>query len=385
MQPVYRAARLIGVTSVLLWASFGVAAQPPVPTVTPSPPPPGVTLPSLTPVPTAILVNNPLPLPDLQPITRHNVTGLEQLFTLQCRMTGIPGYQPEIQDLVFSPVENRLVIVAQGLTCIYNLNMPEVPPVTIDVTGWSSAGAFFSADGRSLYTLHAGNEVFEWNMTTGEQQTTELQGVYISNVGQNLALSPDGSLLATGTQYWLRLWDMAAEELVVNVNVGRVTALAWSGDGSRLATIEEERLGLYTLYPGPRLFRDELLPTVGRRIGLAFGGPAGDLLAYTNGDHVVVMDVSSNEVIATPEIDSSEMSRLRQQELVYNPVDPFMLLGTGRETFTLWDVEADEHLWDYTLDPFLFTGSEGHAAFNADGTLLVLGGGESLTVWGVPQ
>ena len=385
MQSAYRAALMIGLVSGLLWANFKVSAQPTVPTVTPSPPPPGVILPSPTPVPTAVLVNNSLPLPDLQPITRQNVTALEQLFTLQCRMTGLQGYQPEIHDLLFSPIENRLVIVAQGVTCIYDLNTPEAPPVTIDVTGWSSAGAFFAADGRSLYTLHAGNEVFEWHVTTGDQQMTEVQGVYLWNVGQNLALSPDGTLLATGTQYWLRLWDMAAETTVVNVNVGRVTALAWSRDGTRLATIEAGRLGLYTLYPGPRLFRDDVLPTIGSGIGLAFGGPDGDLLAYTNGDHVVVMDVSSGEVMATPAIDSSQMAQFAQQSLVFNPADPYILLGTGWNTFILWDVEADQYLWDYVLDPFVYTLGARHAAFNADGTLLVLGAGESLTVWGVPQ
>ena len=300
-------------------------------------------------------------------------------------MTGLQGYQPEIHDLLFSPIENRLVIVARGVTCIYDLNTPEAPPLIIDVTGWDSSSAFFSADGRSLYTLHAGNEIFEWHMTTGEQQMTEVQGVYLGNVAQNLALSPDGALLATGSQFWLRLWDMAAEAAVVNVNVGRVTALAWSRDGSRLATIEAGRLGLYTLYPGPRLFRDDLLPTVGRGIGLAFGGPAGDLLAYTNGDHVIVMDVSSGDVMATPAIDHSEMAQFAQQSLVFNPADPYMLLGTGWDTFTLWDVEADQYLWEYALDPFLHTLGARHAAFNADGTLLVLGAGESVTVWGVPQ
>ncbi|QPC83913.1 WD40 repeat domain-containing protein [Phototrophicus methaneseepsis] len=376
---------------LLLWAVGHVTAQTtePIPTatllrptLTPSPSAPGVFVPTPTPLPTAIEVGQTLPLPDLQPITRENARNIRQLFTLQCRRIGVQGAPPEIQDITFSPVGNRLAIILPELICIYDLDAPEIAAVVIEDTWGDPSAAFFSVDGRSLYNLQARDDVFKWNATTGEEEATELEGVYLWGVWQNIALSPEGTQLASGTRFWLQLWDMTSETLLAEANVGRVTAVAWHPDGTRLATIEAGRLGLYTVYEGSLLFRDALLPIMAsdRHAGLAFGGADGNLLAYSNGNHVAVMDITSQDVVARVDINKTPF---RQQVLVFSPADPYLLVGTGIST--LWDVESDQGLIEDALEPCDGAMLMDHAAFNAQGTLLVLTDGDSIFVCGVPQ
>ena len=375
---------------ILLLCSVGiVTAQTPVPTatlvvptLTPSAPAPGEFAPTPTPQPTAIDTGQTPPLPDLQPITRENAQNIIQLFTLACRRTGVQGAPPEVRVVAFSPVGNRLAIVLPDLICIYDLDTPETEPVVIEDRRGFPSVAFFSADGRSLYNPQAGTDVFKWNAATGQEEATELEVVYVPGSSQNVALSPDGTQLASGTRFWLQVWDMATASKLVEVNVGRVTAVAWHRDGTRLATIEAGRLGLYTLYEGPVLFRDALLPIMAsdRHAGLAFGGADGNLLAHSNGDHVAIMDITSQDVVARIDINKAPF---RQQELVFSPADPYLLVATGLST--LWDVESNQSLVEDALEPCVNTLAMDHAVFNAQGTLLVMTAGESILVCGVPQ
>lgn len=387
MKRWWKIVRLVGaLTAVCLFAPIAHAQQ--QPTLTPTPPPPGVVLPTPTAVPTALFATHPQPLPDLQPITRANAASLQPLFTLQCRLTGMAGtgYQPAIYEVLLSPVDNRLVVVANDIICIYDLDNPAAAPITLEASRiGAESGGFFGPDGQAFYTLHNEYVIRKWDALTGEALPTELEGVYLPNVQQNLALSPDGTQLATGSRLWLRLWDMVTSTNIVSANVGRVTAVAWSSNGTRLATIEEGRPALYTLHPGPLLFRDTVLEPVGNGAGLAFGGADGNLLAYTSpeGEGVMVLNITSGEIVAAPDIDSTVQSGFYQQELVFSPVDPLLLAGTGREIFTLWNVAADQHLWDYVVNPNLLSGGPHQVAFNADGTLLVLAVGEVIAVFGV--
>lgn len=383
----WRGIGLLSVMILSLWANALMKAQPIGPTNTPTSPPPGVVLPTPTPVPPTILLTNPLPLPDLQPISRENVSALQEIFSVQCRWLGMEGYNPEIYDLEFSPTEARLVVIANDLICIYDLDNPEARPVTIDFRRRGSmVGGFFSLDGQSFYTVNGEGHVRQWNPVTGEELPTDLKDVSVLRTHQNLALSPDGTLLATGADRQLHLWDAASGDPLVTARVGRVTAVVWNRDGSRLATIEEGRVGLYTLYDGPRMFRDELLTDVHKDAGLGFGGPNGDLLAYTAPaqDGVIVRNVTTGEIVAEPEIVSTNLSQFFQQMLLFSPADPLLLVGSSLDGYELWDVESNRHLWDYNLNPMLYRLGPRRAAFNSNGTLLVFGVGEIISVWGVP-
>src|SRR5690242_10532236 len=111
----------------------------------------------------------------------------------------------------------------------------------------------FSPDGTRLATGSNDNTARIWDATTGEQQlrvthgwVTGLVGVYIpSGTVRALAFSPDGTRLATGSSdRTARIWDATTGEYQLQVTHGStVNALAFSSDGTRLATGSKDRTG----------------------------------------------------------------------------------------------------------------------------------------------
>ncbi|MFM9995163.1 MAG: WD40 repeat domain-containing serine/threonine protein kinase [Phycisphaerales bacterium] len=93
-----------------------------------------------------------------------------------------------------------------------------------------------SPDGSLIATGHAGGLVILWDVATRHPLRT-LRGM--DPAVWSLAFSPDGSRLATGSQDRLaRIWDHRTGEelLVLRGHRGTVIALAWSPDGRRLAS-----------------------------------------------------------------------------------------------------------------------------------------------------
>lgn len=370
---------------MLLIAQFWVTAQDPAtptnnpllatmttPTFTPSPPAPNVTITPPTPIPTAIIVSAPLALPALQPITRENATLVEFLFTLKCQLVGEPGSRTGILATTFSPVENRLAAVAYGAVCVFDLAAPDSRPVIIKT--FSGMTAVFTPDGQSLFTLHNGDDLYKWNPKTGEELPTRLQAASIFASPQVLAFSPDGRMMANGGRHGFRLSDVATEQLILRLPVGLTTVVIWKPDGSGLITNENGKLGLYTLYPDLRLFRDATLPSTGKS-GMAIGGRNNEFAAYVSPQGVRVINMDSLEVVASPE-------RIGEQILAFSPADPLLLMGAAHGGFGFWDVEHDQLISSSLGNDYSVPDS---AAFNADGTLLAMGLDNGVSLWGVPQ
>jgi WD40 repeat protein len=331
-----------------------------------------VTITPPTPIPTAIVVSAPLTLPALQPITRENAASIEHLFTLKCQLVGEPGSQMGILATTFSPVESRLVAVAYGAICVFDLATADTQPVIIKT--FSAITAVFTPDGKSLFTLHNGDDLYKWNPRTGEKLPTRLQGIGIFDSPQILAFSPDGSMMANGGGSGFRLWDVAIEQLIFRLPVGRTTAVIWKPNGSGLLTNEKGTVGLYTLHSDLRLFRDATLPASSKG-GLAIGGSNNELIAYLSPEGVRVIKMDSLEVVASPE-------RIGEEVLAFSPADPLLLMGAAHGGFGFWDVECDELISNFPSNMFTIPSS---AAFNKDGTLMAIGLDDGISLWGVPQ
>jgi len=78
-----------------------------------------------------------------------------------------------------------------------------------------------------------------WRVSDG----TVLRRLPIGDVGQSLAFSPDGSLLATNYGMQIILWKVATGDVlaILSGHSGKITSLAFSPDGNFLASASDDR------------------------------------------------------------------------------------------------------------------------------------------------
>jgi eukaryotic-like serine/threonine-protein kinase len=96
-------------------------------------------------------------------------------------------------------------------------------------------GALFAPDGRSLVTVSQEGMAKIWGTATGALQSS----FHLDQDGRvmSLAISPDGTILATGGQQTITLWNLAHRTLIriLAGQQGRVLDLAFSHDGKMIA------------------------------------------------------------------------------------------------------------------------------------------------------
>jgi len=183
-----------------------------------------------------------------------------------------------------------------------------------------------SPDGSTLATNNGDNTLRLWNLRTGTLQRT----IIADTDAQSLTFSPDGRLLAAGVS----LWDVATGELVHSLKVDTSSSV-FSPDGALLATSGEglDKTQLWEVGTG-KLKRD-----LGIGFGVAFS-PDGRLLAVGGYDKT-------------------------EQELAES--DP--AANPAKGVVRLWD-EAGRLVRTWTGEPMVWPMSLG---FSRDGRLLACG------------
>jgi WD40 repeat protein len=190
-----------------------------------------------------------------------------------------------------------------------------------------------------------------------------------------VAYSPDGSRLATaGADGTAILWDAATGERLgafSNDGVG-FTNLAFSPDGSRLALTtdqppaavagEDAEVHVYDLASGQRLF---VASQPVRIWGVGFSRDGARLVTSGFGGTVVIRDANTGE----PLLDlSGHTSTVIAAS--FSPDDRFVATASGDGTARLWDAATGAEL-------LILTGHDGGAralGFSPDGTRLVTAG-----------
>ncbi|MFN2198416.1 MAG: helix-turn-helix domain-containing protein [Anaerolineales bacterium] len=170
----------------------------------------------------------------------------------------------------------------------------------------------FSPDGKTVFAAVADDKlVYQWEVSTGQEVRT-LSGEDKEIYG--LAVSPDGSLLAGGTQDGnIVLWSVASGEKLrtFSGHAGVVLRLVFNQDGSRLASAGFDRLAkVWDAATGQEVA--SLYGNLSNVFGVAFS-PEGERLATGGADGTLrtyTLDV--NQLI---ELASARLTRtLNQQE-----------------------------------------------------------------------
>ena len=218
-------------------------------------------------------------------------------------------------------------------------------------------------------TLAVGGHL--WDVTTRENIIT------LEGRADFATFSPDGKTLAGSDANIVKLWDVATGKNIAileghtgGFNMGRVEALAFSPDGTTLASgSRDNTVRLWNIATRTTI---AILEHTGFVESIAFS-PDGTILAYGSRNRTVKLwDVAARENIATLWHNTEILS------VAFSPDGTTLASGSADGPVLLWDVATREHI--ATLD--------GHTewvwsvAFSPDGTTIASGSSDgTVLLW----
>ena len=192
----------------------------------------------------------------------------------------------------------------------------------------------------------------------------------------SVAFSPDGSLLASGSQGIVKLWDVSTRQEVATLtgHSGWVYSVVFSPDGSLLASGSWDKT--VKLWDVSKCQEVATLTGHSEEVYSIAFSPDGGLLASGSEDGTVrLWDVSTRQEVATPTEASSSV-----YSVAFSPDGSLLASGSWDKTVKLWDVSTRQEVATLT----------GHSkevqsvAFSPDGSLLASGSWDkTVKLWDV--
>ena len=263
-------------------------------------------------------------------------------------------------------------------------------------TGMAGGGVWdvaFAPDGRTLATAGGDQEIRLWDVAPHPPLSTALVR---DDAVQSVAFSPDGRLVATAEgppgrsvphgRYAVRLWDVTRRQAVGPAMTGhaaRITDLAFSPDGTTLATSSIDKTVRLWDVAGRRAIGDPLGPFLSDVWRLAFS-PDGTRLATTSDNYVQVWDVARQQRRGEP-----FAYAYGAHAVAFNPQGT-LLATSGSDAVTDGGLVEQVRLWDLATGSAVGVPLEGHTgwvssiAFSPDGRTLASGSDdETVRLWDV--
>jgi WD40 repeat protein len=188
----------------------------------------------------------------------------------------------------------------------------------------------FAAKGRLLASGSLNDVVRLWDPITGEQLRTLPPAV------RALAISPDGTMLATGRergQHFVELWETSTGKLLRHTpaDVGAVYAVAFSPDGKRFAFAGRGEVHLWDVAKWREL--RALLGDETRLNALCFS-PDGKLLAGGGAQEVVrLWDTETGKILREFTGHADEV-----RAVTFSPDGRLLASGGSDATVLIWDI-----------------------------------------------
>jgi WD40 repeat protein len=231
----------------------------------------------------------------------------------------------------------------------------------------------FSPDGSLLATGSNDGTVKIWNVQTGGLIRT-LEGH--SGPVNSVIFSPDGELLASGSSdNTVRIWHVSDGTLLRTLegHIGTVYSVAFSPDGNLLASGSADNTArIWQVSEGALVHTLEgHTSTVN---GVVFS-PDGSLLASGSSDNTVrIWQVSDGTLLLTLEGHTGVVVSVD-----FSPDGSLLASGSNDKTARLWQVSDGTELATLLINYY----SVGHVEFSPDGKLLAVIDSGDIDFWGI--
>ena len=232
----------------------------------------------------------------------------------------------------------------------------------------------YSPDG-SLLAVGAGVSIWLYD-TVNYQEIAQIVG-HTARVS-SIAFSPDGQMLASGSSGTIRLWDAGSGTLLATLrgHTDRVSSIAFSPDGQTLASGSyDHTVQLWRVESGRPL--NTLTGGHTDRVHSVAFSPDGQMLASGSRDGTVLLWFLLSPAGSGPWHTLTEHTNL-VNSVAFSPDSQTLASGSWDQTVRLWDVGSGT-LQD-TLKPDDWVGS---VAFSRDGEILASGGRGKVHLWDV--
>jgi WD40 repeat protein len=257
---------------------------------------------------------------------------------------------------------------------------PAEPIYRIDTDDWPVEvfSVSWHPDGRSIAvataaTARANTRVYDLSGERPRKQVAVKAGPFITRV-RDVAFSPDGTRLATGSLKSARVWDAASGQQLLEVRHGeKITTVAFSPDGTRLATASTDnsaRARIWDAATGQQLHEvrhDRLV------FAVAFS-PDGTRLATGSLKSARVWDAASGQLLL--EVRHDKKITTKVTAVAFSPDGTRLATGSSDRSARVWDAATEQCLLEVRHNETVTA-----VAFSPDGARLATGSVNIARVW----
>ncbi|MCC6614042.1 MAG: hypothetical protein IT320_11240 [Anaerolineae bacterium] len=298
-----------------------------------------------------------------QPISLETVAQVQPLGRLDQ-----PDVVSTIMDVALSPDDTRLAALTNSQLVIWDLLTGE----TVLYSGRSDATQlFYAPDKTELYGMTPAGEGIVFDAQTGALADS-FRGHDAYN-GTAAFDRDNGWLALGGSNGVVKVWDPLERTSLATFDAhdGNIIALAFSPDGTRLATAAQQTVRLWDWRARQMIHEWD---TNQSDIGLLAFGPGGDLLAAGVRNGAIIWNTDDGEQVYRLPLAPNGATRV----LAFAPDGRALIGGSDSAGLHLWSLD------DGALIASLpeLEGSGLLARFSPDSTLLVTAGyGSTPSIW----